>query len=73
MQNQSLSPAALVKPADVAKRPSIGVNTLAKWRLSGSGPAYVKVGARVMYEEAAVDAWLASRVRRSTSDRGEAA
>jgi len=60
--------AVLVKPAEVAAKLKIGENTLAKWRLSGRGPAYVKIGARVMYDAGTVEKWIASRVRVSTSD-----
>jgi predicted DNA-binding transcriptional regulator AlpA len=73
MQKDYRSPAVLIKPAEVAAKLSIGENTLAKWRLTGKGPSYVKVGARVMYDAATVEAWIASRVRLSTSDCGEAA
>jgi hypothetical protein len=73
MQKDSRPPAVLVKPAEVAAKLNVGENTLAKWRLSGRGPAFVKVGARVMYDAATVEAWIASRVRNSTSDCGKAA
>jgi hypothetical protein len=42
--------------------------TLAKWRCRGEGPAYVKIGSRVYYEESALDAYIASRRRTSTSE-----
>ena len=40
---------------------------LNKARLTGKGPAYLKLGSRVMYEAAELDAWLQSRRRTSTS------
>jgi hypothetical protein len=41
---------------------------LNKLRTSGGGPPYVKVGAAVRYEVQALEAWIATRVRSSTSD-----
>ncbi|MFO1173383.1 MAG: helix-turn-helix domain-containing protein [Hyphomicrobiaceae bacterium] len=46
-------------------------STFEKLRLSGGGPRYVKIGRRVVYDPADLDAWLESKRRRSTSDRGE--
>jgi predicted DNA-binding transcriptional regulator AlpA len=49
----------------------IANSTLNKTRLTGDGPPFVKVGPRaVAYRRADLDAWLETRVRRSTSDRG---
>lgn len=42
--------------------------TLARLRVEGSGPAYFKLGRKVAYRRSTLDAWLAERVRRSTSD-----
>ena len=36
-------------------------STLAHWRTDGRGPAYVKIGHRVVYSGADLNAWLASR------------
>jgi excisionase family DNA binding protein len=47
--------------------------TLERFRLAGSGPAFCKMGEKsVRYRKADLDDWLASRLRRSTSDQGEA-
>ena len=44
-------------------------STLAKLRMSGDGPPYAKAGPRiVVYDIADLDAWLAARRRRSTSE-----
>ena len=44
-------------------------STLAKMRLRGDGPVYAKSGPRiVVYDVADLDAWLAGRKRRSTSE-----
>lgn len=46
-------------------------STLAKWRLAGTGPVYSKVGRNVVYGNADLDEYLASRRRLSTSDAGQ--
>lgn len=43
-------------------------STLAKWRMKGCGPRYVKAGARVLYEKHDLDAWLQSKKRSHTAD-----
>ncbi len=42
--------------------------TLEKFRLSGAGPTYSKVGRAVLYDRQELDLWLAERRRSSTSD-----
>ncbi len=49
----------------------ISTSTLAKWRLTGFGPAYSKAGRNIVYHVQDLDAWLASRRRLSTSDTGQ--
>ena len=44
--------------------------TLAKMRVSGTGPAYYKLGRRILYERAELDTWLDTKKRSSTSDAG---
>lgn len=44
--------------------------TLAKLRVYGGGPRYIKVGRRVIYDTRDLDDWLDSRKRNSTSDGG---
>jgi excisionase family DNA binding protein len=47
--------------------------TLERFRLMGNGPAFCKMGDKaVRYREADLDDWVASRLRTSTSDQGEA-
>ena len=48
-------------------------STFEKLRLTGDGPPFMKLGRTVVYDTDDLDAWLASRRRRSTSDVGEAA
>lgn len=53
---------------DAAEYLGLATQTLAKLRLSGDSPPYFKVGRRVLYERNELDAWLALRRRKSTSD-----
>jgi hypothetical protein len=48
----------------------LAVQTLAKYRVEGTGPAFYKVGRSVLYDRTDLDAFLSTRRRRSTSDRG---
>ena len=60
----------LLTPERAAACLGVAKQSLAKWRVSGIGPGFVKVGARVFYRPQDLDAWLETRVRHSTSDRG---
>ena len=50
----------------------IGVSksSLEKWRVSGRGPRYCKIGRVVVYPTNHLDQWLDGNLRKSTSDRG---
>jgi hypothetical protein len=45
-------------------------SSLNKWRLTGQGPPFVRVGARVRYRRADLAAFIATSTRNSTSDPG---
>jgi hypothetical protein len=55
-------------PAEVARMLKVSLSWLAKARLTGTGPTYVKVGRSVRYTWAAVQAYLKTRTRASTSE-----
>ncbi len=42
--------------------------TLARWRCEGRGPAFLRLGKRVLYGEADVEAWLSAKRFHSTSE-----
>ena len=46
----------------------LSTNTLAKWRLTGAGPRYIKLGRRVVYRQSDIEAWVAGQEFRSTSE-----
>jgi hypothetical protein len=63
------APRRLLPPRDAGRRlGGTAEQTLAKWRVYGTGPEFVKIGKRVFYEESALDAFIAERRRRSTSE-----
>lgn len=53
---------------DVAEQLGCSVRTLERYRASGDGPRFVKVGRLVRYRASDLDAWLGGRVRGSTSE-----
>lgn len=52
---------------ELARRWAISPRTLERWRWTGSGPRFLKVGKRVVYREDDVLAYEAPRVHESTS------
>lgn len=60
----------LLTTNEAARRMRLSPRTLERWRVTGCGPAFLKVGRLAYYTECELDAWLASRIRRSTSDKG---
>jgi predicted DNA-binding transcriptional regulator AlpA len=60
----------LLTPKEAAKLLRLSVSWLAKARMRGDGPPYIKPGERVIrYTEAALIQWMKSRQRLSTSER----
>ncbi len=56
-------------PRQAAQWLGLSESTLAKQRLSGAGPIYIKLGARrVGYREADLEDWVQSNRCRSTSE-----
>lgn len=62
----------LVAENEAAEHLGLSKRTLQKWRVTGGGPPYSKLGTAVRYDLADLDAYLAARRRESTSDTGEA-
>ena len=52
----------------VADRLGLSVSTLAKMRLYGTGPAYSKLGRRVVYRLEDLEAWITANRFQSTSE-----
>ena len=60
----------VLSASDAARVLNLSESTLAKLRLSGKGPAYCKLGRRVVYRQEDLTAWLARSRRLSTSYSG---
>ncbi|NML95151.1 helix-turn-helix transcriptional regulator [Novosphingobium olei] len=58
----------LLTEVEQAARWGIAPKTLANQRCRGDGPPFIKLGRLVRYDPAQTDAWLAERVRVSTSE-----
>lgn len=63
----------LLTEKDVAAILSVQVATLRRWRWSGQGPTFRKIGACVRYHPADVEAFIEAGRRQSTSELGRAA
>jgi hypothetical protein len=50
-----------------ASQLGVSPRTLEKWRLLGNGPAFFKLGSRVVYDTAELDLYMAARRRTSTA------
>ena len=56
---------------EAAKYTKLSASTLAKRRVFGGGPKYLKLGRRVVYSKRDLDDWLDAHRRTSTSDSGK--
>jgi predicted DNA-binding transcriptional regulator AlpA len=65
---RQIDPPKVVTASEAARLVGLSASTLAKLRLNGNGPAYCKLGRRVLYRPADLEAWLQSRITRDTSD-----
>lgn len=57
---------------DLARRWGISPRTLERWRVTGKGPRFLKVGKRINYRLDDVESFEADRLRASTSEAVEA-
>jgi hypothetical protein len=63
------TPSDYLNETGLEARYNIAPRTAQRWRSSGEGPPFVRVGPRrVMYRIADVEAWLATRTFRSRAD-----
>jgi hypothetical protein len=60
----------LMDEKSLAARWSISLKTLRNWRVTGDGPAFMKIGRCVRYAEADIEAFETSTRRHSTSAGG---
>lgn len=53
---------------EAAAYTGISISMLNKLRVSGGGPAFLKLGRRVLYDQSDLDEWMLGRRRRNTAD-----
>jgi len=58
---------------ELADRWNISHRTLERWRWTGEGPTFLKIGGRVVYRLEDVEAFEAEQTRKSTADNPFAA
>ena len=63
----SQATAVLLTSKEAARLLNLSVSWLAKRRLAGDGPAYIKMGGAVRYSQAALEQWMKAQQRMSTS------
>jgi excisionase family DNA binding protein len=59
----------LLTPKEAAEFLRVSLSWLAKARMRGDGPPFIKVGRSVRYSEAALIHWMRGRQRLSTSQQ----
>jgi predicted DNA-binding transcriptional regulator AlpA len=57
----------LLKPNEAAEFLRLSLSWLAKSRMRGDGPPFIRAGRAIRYSEAAMQQWLKSQQRLSTS------
>lgn len=63
----STVPSRHLSPQEAARFLGLSQRTLAKYRVVGGGPVYLKLGRRVVYALADLEDWAGQRRRDSTS------
>lgn len=54
----------------LAERWTMSARTLQRWRQNGQGPQYLKLGGRIVYRLADVEAWEQQQLRGGADRRG---
>lgn len=60
---------SLATPEQAAAYIGVTRQTLARWRVEGGGPAFLKLGGRVRYDLRDLETWINAGRRRSTAQR----
>ena len=60
----------LLRPSAAGEFLGLSAHTLAKKRMTGDGPRFIKLGGAVRYDLKDPEEFVAHSVRRSTSDQG---
>ena len=65
---QERSTPNFLTPKEAAARLKVSLSWLAKARMRGDGPPYIRVGRSIRYGETALIQWMRSQQRLSTSE-----
>ena len=65
--NRPVTTPIWLTPKQTARHLNLSVSWLAKRRLAGDGPPYVKLGGAVRYVETSLQQWMKGQQRTSTS------
>jgi predicted DNA-binding transcriptional regulator AlpA len=68
-QKPAMPITALLTAKEAAKVLKVSLSWLAKARMRGDGPTYLKVGRSIRYAESTLLQWMKSRQRLSTSEQ----
>ena len=66
---KGMSGSVVLTPNEVAGRLKLSMSWLAKARMRGDGPPFIKLGKAIRYPEAALIQWMKGRQRLSTSEQ----
>ena len=69
MNKLHLEFSALLTAKEAGARLKVSLSWLAKARMRGDGPPYIRIGRSIRYAEAALMQWMKSRQRLSTSEQ----
>jgi excisionase family DNA binding protein len=67
-ENNQLALYSVLTTREAANYVRLGTPTLERFRITGDGPRFCKLGGAVRYRRDDLDAWLKARTIRSTSD-----
>ena len=65
--DRTASAPTLLTSKQAARRLNLSVSWLAKRRLAGDGPPYIKLGGAIRYAENSLQQWMKGQQRTSTS------
>ena len=60
-------PSTLLSTSQLSDLLGVDPRSIERWRQTGDGPRYLKLGSLVRYDPGDVDTWLAERSAQSTS------
>jgi len=69
MSEDPLDTKVMLSTRELAKYWGIKIQTIQKWRTTGDGPIYIKIGNRCMYPRKAILAYQQRRTFQGTSER----